>query len=212
MSKNPTKVQPSPTSRDPKTSNRWDQIVKAAAGLFAVKGFHRTTTKEIAEAAKVSEGTLYNYFDSKDEIMVGILTQLIEAQKTPSRSSAPVSMDASQFFSAYLNQRKEHLDQNYVMMQALISEILSNESLRESYYKNLMEPSMKMEESLLRMRMAIGQIREVDPALTSRFMSALLLGIFLLKAMGDPLIDSRWDELVDLTTTMIFEGLAPDRG
>ncbi|MCK4450178.1 MAG: helix-turn-helix transcriptional regulator, partial [Anaerolineae bacterium] len=40
------------------------QILDAAATMFAKKGFHRATTKEIAKAASVSPGTIYNYFGS----------------------------------------------------------------------------------------------------------------------------------------------------
>ena len=198
-----------PSRRERQFAARWEQIVKAAADLFAAKGFHRTTTKEIAEAADIAEGTLYNYFDSKDDILAGVLTKLIESQQPYFLSSEPVSMDASQFFTAYLNQRKEHLDQNYVMMQALISEILSNADLRQDYYNELMAPSIKSMESLLQLRMAVGQIRQVDPALASRVITGLVLGIFLLKAVGDPLVDARWEEISELTTAMIFEGLAP---
>src|SRR4051812_27143734 len=40
-------------------------IVEAASPLFARKGFARTTTKEIAEAAKVSEAVVFKHFPSK---------------------------------------------------------------------------------------------------------------------------------------------------
>jgi TetR/AcrR family transcriptional regulator, transcriptional repressor of aconitase len=40
-------------------------IVEAALPLFARKGFTRTTTKEIAEAARVSEALVYKHFPSK---------------------------------------------------------------------------------------------------------------------------------------------------
>src|SRR5947209_14209033 len=40
-------------------------IVDAAVPLFARKGFARTTTKEIAEAAQVSEALVFKHFPSK---------------------------------------------------------------------------------------------------------------------------------------------------
>jgi TetR/AcrR family transcriptional regulator, cholesterol catabolism regulator len=39
-----------------------------AADLFHDKGFNQTTTKEIADACKMSVGTLYYYIDSKDDL------------------------------------------------------------------------------------------------------------------------------------------------
>ncbi|MEU6665972.1 helix-turn-helix domain-containing protein [Streptomyces sp. NPDC046727] len=43
-------------------------IVNAAAGLFAAKGFERTTTAEICKAAGVSAGNLFHYFPNKRAI------------------------------------------------------------------------------------------------------------------------------------------------
>ena len=45
-----------------------EKIVKAALGLFQTKGFDATTTKAIARKAGIAEGTVFNYFKSKDDI------------------------------------------------------------------------------------------------------------------------------------------------
>src|SRR5215510_7088558 len=49
-------------------------IVKAASPLFARKGFARTTTRELAEAAGVSEPLLYKHFPSKEALYLEIQT------------------------------------------------------------------------------------------------------------------------------------------
>jgi AcrR family transcriptional regulator len=48
---------------------RRDQMIKGAVTLFKEKGFHRTTTREIAKAAGFSIGTLYEYIRSKEDIL-----------------------------------------------------------------------------------------------------------------------------------------------
>lgn len=45
------------------------QIVDAAVQLFIDKGFHRTTTREIARTAGVSIGSLYEYVRSKEDVL-----------------------------------------------------------------------------------------------------------------------------------------------
>lgn len=45
------------------------QIVDAAVELFIKKGFHKTTTREIAKAAGFSIGTLYEYVTSKEDVL-----------------------------------------------------------------------------------------------------------------------------------------------
>ncbi|WP_243387120.1 TetR/AcrR family transcriptional regulator [Bacillus kexueae] len=48
---------------------RREQMVKGAVSLFKEKGFHRTTTREIARAAGFSIGTLYEYIRQKEDVL-----------------------------------------------------------------------------------------------------------------------------------------------
>ncbi len=43
-------------------------ILRAALELFSKKGFFKTTTKQISDKAKIAEGTLFNYFKTKDDL------------------------------------------------------------------------------------------------------------------------------------------------
>ncbi|HEY3379710.1 MAG TPA: helix-turn-helix domain-containing protein, partial [Armatimonadota bacterium] len=54
-------------------AERRAEIMQAAIALFARQGFERTTTKEIAAAAGISEGTIYKYFTTKQEILLSFL-------------------------------------------------------------------------------------------------------------------------------------------
>ncbi|TDG15760.1 TetR/AcrR family transcriptional regulator [Seongchinamella unica] len=58
-------------------------IMNAATSLFAEKGFHGTSTRKIAAAAGVSEGTLFHYFATKNVLLQAILdnfyAELIES-------------------------------------------------------------------------------------------------------------------------------------
>ena len=56
--------------KNPKRVNlRRKQIIEGAIKVFVEKGFHNATTREIAEAAGITEGTLYNYVRSKEDIV-----------------------------------------------------------------------------------------------------------------------------------------------
>jgi len=59
----------------PKTGKRSEnkartkrKILEAALELFSTKGFYQTTTKQISLKAKIAEGTLFNYFKTKEEL------------------------------------------------------------------------------------------------------------------------------------------------
>jgi AcrR family transcriptional regulator len=53
-----------------------ERILEAAREVMLSKGLVRATTKEIARAAGVSEGTLYNHFANKEELFLCTLNQL----------------------------------------------------------------------------------------------------------------------------------------
>ena len=59
-----------------RTEQRESDILAAAIYLFGEEGFHSVTTRKIAARAGVSEGTLFNYFSSKNELMRAILGRI----------------------------------------------------------------------------------------------------------------------------------------
>ena len=56
-----------------------ERIVKAALSLFQSKGFDATTTKAIARKAHIAEGTVFNYFKSKDDIALHFFEQEVDS-------------------------------------------------------------------------------------------------------------------------------------
>ena len=59
--------------RQRRIDRRRREIIDAAVRIIAELGYANTTTKAIADAADIAEGTLYNYFESKRDILLGIL-------------------------------------------------------------------------------------------------------------------------------------------
>jgi AcrR family transcriptional regulator len=53
----------------PKSTNQKEQIVRAALKLFATRGYSSTPISLIAKTAKVSQGLMYNFFKSKEELL-----------------------------------------------------------------------------------------------------------------------------------------------
>ncbi|MFQ5595705.1 MAG: TetR/AcrR family transcriptional regulator [Anaerolineae bacterium] len=57
---------------------RREQILEAAKEVFEEKGFLNATTEEIAQRAELAVGTLYRYFQSKEEMYISLLFESIE--------------------------------------------------------------------------------------------------------------------------------------
>jgi TetR/AcrR family transcriptional regulator, transcriptional repressor for nem operon len=62
-------------SRSPVKSNR-DRIVDSAWELFWLRGYHATSIAEIAQLAGLPKGSIYNYFDSKEALLLVVLGRL----------------------------------------------------------------------------------------------------------------------------------------
>lgn len=54
-------------------------ILDAALGLFSKKGFSNTTTKEISDKAGIAEGTLFNYFRTKEDLAIYFFEREMDA-------------------------------------------------------------------------------------------------------------------------------------
>src|SRR5262245_7504278 len=51
------------------------QLLDAAEEVFGRKGFHETTLKEVAELAEFSVGSVYSFFESKDDLFAQIFVR-----------------------------------------------------------------------------------------------------------------------------------------
>jgi AcrR family transcriptional regulator len=54
-------------------------ILREALKLFAEKGFYRTTTKAISKRAGIAEGTLFNYFQTKEDLALYFFERELDA-------------------------------------------------------------------------------------------------------------------------------------
>jgi len=86
----PVETTSKPRRRDPK--NTRERLVRAALDLFTTKGYHASTTPQVARRAGVAEGTIYRHFTSKEQLLneiyrgaVRMFTLIVE--QTPARSS-----------------------------------------------------------------------------------------------------------------------------
>ncbi|OYD07980.1 TetR/AcrR family transcriptional regulator [Paludifilum halophilum] len=68
MTRNSEKI-PSMIKNRRLVERRRQQIIQAACDLFVRKGFHKTTTREIARECGLSIGTMYEYIQTKEDVL-----------------------------------------------------------------------------------------------------------------------------------------------
>lgn len=183
------------SKREARIASRRKQILDAAARLFAEGGFHLTTTRDIAGAAGMSEGTLYNYFHNKDDLLIGLLQNLIDIQRLQINLNTALPQEPEAYLFSVLRARRDFTSQNMLYLQSIISEIFVNPALRRRYFEEFYLPSVELVSEHLRERMALGQLGATDAAMTSRLIIAILFGIFMMQVLNDPLVGECWSEL-----------------
>src|SRR4030081_839015 len=70
LSNGPAPAGDKATRRARRSAEIRERLFRAALELFARKGFVETTVTDITEAADVGKGTFFNYFPSKDHILI----------------------------------------------------------------------------------------------------------------------------------------------
>ncbi len=58
--------------------DRYQELVAAAARIFAERGVNSTLVSDIVKAAGVAQGTFYLYFKTKDDIVLAVVDQLVD--------------------------------------------------------------------------------------------------------------------------------------
>ena len=177
--------------RERRIAARKAQILEAAETVFSQKGYERATTRDIAETADISEGTLYNYFGSKSDLLDAV----------------------AQSFAKNISDEIAGLEANNLhdMMAELLTARLRSGRERRLLMLFLFEARLSPDVHRTFIQDALQQIisetvmRPVEPAVAARAISATIMGFAALYEMGqygkvdDGFSPQKWgEELTDL--------------
>ncbi len=187
---------------------RRKQILEAAIKVFAEKGFHQTTIKDIAREAGIAHGTIYNYFENKTALMLGIFDRLNETDRREESFSQFTGGGLREFMKAYLRHRLTVLRaDNFEVFKIVLSEVMVNKELRELFLRTILEPTFAMAEMYFQQWAAQHIFKPVDISLIMRAISSMVFGLIVEYLIGDQVLREKWDELPDFIVDLILDGL-----
>lgn len=100
--------------REREKQARREEILNAAQRLFAREGFHATRLDDIAEEAELSKGTIYLYFNNKEDLFLSLvqqrLSQLMDRLRRSVEAVKPALEKISRLVHAYLSFFEENGD------------------------------------------------------------------------------------------------------
>jgi AcrR family transcriptional regulator len=183
-------------------TRRRGEILNAAMGVILQKGFLETSMREIAEAAGVGKSTLYDYFPSKDEIMIAYVVD--EVERMTAQVQAIIAQDLSvteKFRRIWRNHLQGMLanKQTYIKI-SFESQRLSLESQQRIQVHRHAYQDMLCE--LVEQGIRQGEFRPVNPLLAIRGMFSLLTPmVYTSRPTGSP------DQMLEEAMDIIFKGL-----
>lgn len=185
------------------------EIMDAAIEVISEKGFKGATTKEIAERADMAEGTLYNYFKNKNDILMSIAERYVSYKRNLDVSTDVSSMEEfiTNLYAASANfNRSQHLDERRIL-RALLPEFLTDKVLGKLYFERIIQPFLSTVEEKMAILQKNGIAGDFDIRSLSRMLYSSMIGFAILDINKDPLVSEASDEFRKETRRTYIEVL-----
>jgi AcrR family transcriptional regulator len=194
---------------------RRSQILTAAMVIFARKGFDRATIADIAKAAGLAEGSIYNYFRSKDELLAHIPRQLAQPALTqvldrllPPATAEEMEKFLLQLATAFVDRVRTHAPLFKVFFSALPR---LSPTGRATYLQLVQTHVASRLEGILRHGVRAGYLRkDLNPAIVARVFPGMLF-IFLMVQevlIGRRMVPYAYDVIVSEVVRLFLYGSA----
>jgi AcrR family transcriptional regulator len=194
--------------RERHSAERRERLFHAALDLFARKGFAETTVEDITNAADLGKGTFFNYFPSKDHILLAFgemqlgKLQLAVAEARTTNEPMPVFLRS---LGARMTQEPMR---NPSIVRILLQAFLSNSPVRESML-DLQNRVIAIHSEMIRLGQDRGEIRDdLKPEVIAHVFRQTIFGTLLIWSLyADATLLSRMEDAFEV----IWTGLAPRR-
>jgi len=190
-----------PLTEDAQEQRRLE-IFDASVHLFIQKGFNETSMREIAAAAGVGKSTLYDYYASKEDILVSYYqgeifkitgrAQKIALQKLTNKEKLTRIM---YMHLAYLVESKSYFWRLSMEAQRLSADSQKKIQIYRHAYQDLLK-------QIVAEGIQAGEFRAIDPFIASRsLLSLLTIAAFTTRPTGTP------EQMLEDILSMCFEGI-----
>ena len=197
---------PVPDRRQRRSAETRERLFRAALELFAKKGFTETTVEDITEAADVGKGTFFNYFPSKDHILLTFgemqLAKLESAIEEARRTGEPMPA----FLRSLGVRMTQEPARNPSIIRALLLAYLSTSAVREGTI-DLQKRVHALHTQIIQLGQERGEIRNDLPAaeIAQVFRQTIFGTLLVWSLYGDATLHSR----MEAAFNVLWTGLAP---
>ncbi|HMD30571.1 MAG TPA: helix-turn-helix domain-containing protein [Candidatus Acidoferrales bacterium] len=192
--------------RERRKAETYERLMRAALRLFAERGLANTTVEQITEAADVGKGTFFNYFPTKEHVLLAFGDTRIKKIEAARDEAAKGGQPFWQVLRKLAHSLAEEASHTPGLLRSILVAPLSSQPVRESMVVKLAEGR-----AVLTQLFEIGQERrEIRTDLSSAHMArGLQQSIFGALVLWS--LDPRGDLIawLDLWLEMFLSGLDP---
>src|SRR3954466_5094503 len=179
----PKATEPVTTRREERRLRQQDisrqQLLDAAEEVFGRKGFHEATLKEVAELAEFAVGSVYSFFENKDDLFRQIFVRRgeqfipdLQAILEDNEVSPVAQLHALVDFEIGFFRSRPHFGRLYLRYSSATS--LSSDREIDIVMRERYEVAMQLQAALFRRGQRAGVLRKGDPEVLARLFSGLI--------------------------------------
>jgi AcrR family transcriptional regulator len=196
---------PKPSRRGRRSAELRERIFRAALEQFALKGFLETTVGDITDAADVGKGTFFNYFPSKDHILLAFgelqLTKLEMAMDEARRTNMPLP----EFLLSLGARMTEEPIRHPAIVRAFLQAYLSSTPVRSAML-DLQRRVLALHSQMIELGQQRGEIRDdLPPAEIAQVFRQTIFGTLLWTLYEDGSLQER----IETAFGVLWSGLRP---
>jgi len=181
-----------------------DRLFRAALSLFAKKGYAETTVEDITEAADVGKGTFFNYFPSKEHVLMAFgemqLLKLATIVEEARQSDLPIE----EVLQRLVLRMTEEPIRNPAIIRALLQANLSSVPVRGEMLR-IHDRNRELLGQLIRHGQERGEIRkDLPPEEIAQVWRQTIFGTLLFWSLAG---DHTLGERIELSVRLLWEGI-----
>jgi AcrR family transcriptional regulator len=202
------------SQREPQPKrDRRDDILKASLHLFAEKGFHGTSMRDIAREADITEGLIYHYFASKRDLFRAIIEEHSFLPLLRTLPDLAGQLDLRALLIVLARGFFDVLRQNTELTRLLLQEVQVFPEEKEAFFADAVGESISELAKILETRMNSKARAGVDPQVASRLFFNALLAFFVEQEIlgGKHLLPADEQTYVDHLVDMFVKRLGTGR-
>lgn len=162
------------------------QILDASLRLFSEKGFARTSVRDIAREAGITDAAIYYHFSSKRDLFEALFEERGIASALSELEQAAVTRPFAEYATAVALMALEILQSNKDFMKVLLSEAMSEDPIAAEDYRLVTERWRNAQARILHEYVRRGEIPPVDVDMASHQLVVLSVGPFMDELMLCP--------------------------